>query len=76
MMSCFTSCSLLHKDKRLEQLATDPSLGHSYDTLSSATLIATKWFKRKGSSQIYSRTIASTCETFSFLVILFHDYDA
>ena len=39
----FTSCSLSHyKDKILEQLATDPSVGQSYSTLSSVTLINTK----------------------------------
>ena len=63
----FTSCSLSHyKDKILEQLATDPSVGQSYSTLSSVTLINTKPLL----SSIYSPTIARTYETVSFLVAI------
>jgi hypothetical protein len=57
----------LHKEKRFQQLAQYKSQPWpSYNTLSSATLIAQKPLL----NPIYSPTVASACETVSFLVIL------
>ena len=60
----FTSCSLSHyKDKGLEQLATDPSLDHSYNTQSSVTLITTNPLL----SSIYSQPLPLHMKLFHFL---------